>query len=1228
MNLLIIAAAVLLAGGQQDEAEELVGRLRSQSLVEREEAVRKLKELGEAAVPALERAAKHIDPEVAAQARYVLRFLDVRKVLGPDVVRQQPALLERLVAGGPREWVTAFLEFAGRGRRARPRMGRRSLSPQLRKCLDALADRAVREARTREERFAVIQVVRRWMLAGGVPALVTLVRDGDPDILRQAVQAMRAAVGAKKAIACILPLLEDPDPNIRVRGLEALARTREGTAVTHVEPLLQDNSPLVRAKAIAALTGLGAVRSLQKILPLLKDPDAWVRVTAIHSVTRFGRKAFAPAILPLLQDEDDDVALAAARALTGMGATEAAPEMVAFLKRTATRQEDVLQSLGMLGAPETVPDIVPFLRNRRGEVRAAAAWALGEMEAAEAAPQVAELLEDPDHDALMEAAAALGRMRAREYAPRLAGIMRDAKRDPYARVAALASLAVMGGKRADGEVSRFLTDETVPADLREEALYELYEVNSAGLTPALVSLLTNDSEELLQAAAEILSNWSVPEIAPMVVPLIGHKREFVHYAALTVLDGAGIDTAVAEVMALYAGAGPGLRQEMSELLFSFITDDGPAKLIPYLGDPDAAIRSVALAVLSRYEVDAAAPDIVPLLEDKDEVIREAAYHALLELRSKNAAPRLVLLLKNRDGKLREKVLTVLDYIEAEIDPKAILPLLADPNPDVRAAAEDMLVGSDWNRPENFTPLLKDADPALRAGAAAGLGRAGEEKHVPLLLPLLGDESPLVRLAAVRSLGALATDAEQIVPRILPFLADRDPHVRIAALEALGGMDADTAVDRIAPLLKDPHPGVRRNAAGTLGRLGASQMIPQILPLLRENDRDVRLAALNALCNLRAPQVVDPLIDMLQEDDAILVVHALRLLTQVGDTIVVPKILPLLDDGDRKVRRSALQAIVALSTEKVVPDLVRCAAGARDEVADAIRDTLRRIGREPAVPYLRPFLKDGNAARRRFAVEMLTDLAARGEAAAIALLLGDGNPGVLLAALDAVAAFAHREAAPGVERLLDHPDEAVRWRAAAALEKLKAGEKFEETAALLKSARPDVRAFAAEALGRLGHPDAAPLLLPLLKDPDPAVRIRAAAALCRLGDRAGVPVLLREAGNDLKGCADHLNTLNVVFFRETWNLLSCTPIKSDIKGTMAEIILSLVPAAVKLKGVACVWGPDGAPQRAVEFPKGTPVLEVIEKALEGTGCCFLLRGRTLQVVPAEGAFPYWRSNALK
>lgn len=98
--------ALLACVALQADAERLAEALRSDSPVERDDAIQQLKALGRRAAPALERLTRDGDTEVASRAKHVLACIRVREQLTPALVAAIPGVDERL----DREGACAILE--------------------------------------------------------------------------------------------------------------------------------------------------------------------------------------------------------------------------------------------------------------------------------------------------------------------------------------------------------------------------------------------------------------------------------------------------------------------------------------------------------------------------------------------------------------------------------------------------------------------------------------------------------------------------------------------------------------------------------------------------------------------------------------------------------------------------------------------------------------------------------------------------------------------------------------------------------------------------------------------------------------------------------------------------------------------------------------------------------------------------------------------------------------
>ena len=140
----------------------------------------------------------------------------------------------------------------------------------------------------------------------------------------------------------------------------------------------------------------------------------------------------------------------------------------------------------------------------------------------------------------------------------------------------------------------------------------------------------------------------------------------------------------------------------------------------------------------------------------------------------------------------------------------------------------------------------------------------------LLLKAKGDTTePATRMALMLiSDGALAGASAEMVPILLPMIDDNSPLARSAALRALGPHGSDAAATKALALIADDASAqVREAAAWLLGRSGyakhAKLSNPALLgALVNDTDPGVRRAAITALGALKPAKAVEPLISLL------------------------------------------------------------------------------------------------------------------------------------------------------------------------------------------------------------------------------------------------------------------------------------------------------------------------------------------------------------------------------
>ena len=158
--------------------------------------------------------------------------------------------------------------------------------------------------------------------------------------------------------------------------------------------------------------------------------------------------------------------------------------------------------------------------------------------------------------------------------------------------------------------------------------------------------------------------------------------------------------------------------------------------------------------------------------------------------------------------------------------------------------------------DRYRELLSDVDPVMRLWGATLLADFPEVEWVEgALAPLVNDEDPRVRKAAIQSMGkvgdAVAADAA------LRLLRDSSPFVRAHAARALGELDRADAAREVAELLGDQDWWVRAAAKASLEMLGA-EVWPVLMRCLDHQDEFVRNGAAEVFQNLG---ILDDLIVM-------------------------------------------------------------------------------------------------------------------------------------------------------------------------------------------------------------------------------------------------------------------------------------------------------------------------------------------------------------------------------
>ena len=157
-------------------------------------------------------------------------------------------------------------------------------------------------------------------------------------------------------------------------------------------------------------------------------------------------------------------------------------------------------------------------------------------------------------------------------------------------------------------------------------------------------------------------------------------------------------------------------------------------------------------------------------------------------------------------------------------------------------------------------VLADPDPNVRTAAEFALGKIGPgaKEAVPALVQLVKEPEKSSAHAAVYALGSIGPDAAAAEPALVELIDGLDNSLSLIsawALIQIRGATADTANKVMPELLaglKSSLPQSRATAAEALGSLGklAAGAAPQLERAAKDPNEQVREAATKALASIR------------------------------------------------------------------------------------------------------------------------------------------------------------------------------------------------------------------------------------------------------------------------------------------------------------------------------------------------------------------------------------------
>ncbi len=158
--------------------------------------------------------------------------------------------------------------------------------------------------------------------------------------------------------------------------------------------------------------------------------------------------------------------------------------------------------------------------------------------------------------------------------------------------------------------------------------------------------------------------------------------------------------------------------------------------------------------------------------------------------------------------------------------------------------------------ELIEPLITDQNPRVRYAAVSqldSLGKQNLEKTLALLKDrLLYDGEMDVKAAAADVIGALKlTDAYEYIESL--YYETSEWLIKVSIVASLGEMGDPRGFNLLQDALSSENSLIRTSAISALGELGNAQAIPLLIPFATDDDWQIRLRVAQALGNLGGSQ---------------------------------------------------------------------------------------------------------------------------------------------------------------------------------------------------------------------------------------------------------------------------------------------------------------------------------------------------------------------------------------
>ena len=452
------------------------------------------------------------------------------------------------------------------------------------------------------------------------------------------------------------------------------------------------------------------------------------------------------------------------------------------------------------------------------------------------------------------------------------------------RILALEDRRTAGG----GELEGLLRDED--RGVRRRAALAAGRIADAALVPVLLELMDDGEAEVRQMAAFALGLVGDRQAAPRLTVALADPVAVVRARsaeALGRIGGVGAAEAIAQmaVAATPAGADvlvirgddpgsptdPWLALRLSLFALARLKDARAAESVLLRAGRPRYDWWAATWTAMRIESPALKPVLAAAAASTDPVSRAFAARGLGAIKDTGSVELLSRLARDADQTVAVNALRALGVIGDARGVAAAAGALRSPDTTVMGEALRALAAlpPDRSLRDRIVPLIGHSEAWVRAAALQALARMDREDLALVLSGLDPDPEWMVRAGLAAGLGQAGD--ERGVALLFAMLKDEDTRVFPAVLEALVKARGPDAADTLARYLQHPDFAVRAAAAKGLADLKATGRSAALAAAYRaalpEADLDARLELVGALAVQKDAAARETLLEAARRDPA-------------------------------------------------------------------------------------------------------------------------------------------------------------------------------------------------------------------------------------------------------------------------------------------------------------------------------------------------------------------------